>query len=161
MLITIGTNDHKVCLGGIKMNTKRQFMILVFMSAIVLTIFCQFGKLIAQIVKEQRTDRIWGTDKVNLKIDDSSRGQLFRDGNYAMFIHFGLYARLANKYKGKTYYGISEWIMNSRMANIPVKEYKQLANTFHPVNFDGEAIARLAKDAGMKYIIITSKHHIL
>ena len=86
-------------------------------------------------------------------------GQLFNDGNYAMFIHWGPYAQLANKVDGKTYYGIGEWIMNPRMANIPVEEYMEMAKTFNPVNFDATEIAQLAKDAGMKYIIITSKHH--
>lgn len=49
--------------------------------------------------------------------------------------------------------------MNPRMAGIPVPEYKELAKTFNPTKFDPKAIAQLAKDAGMKYIVITSKHH--
>ena len=60
---------------------------------------------------------------------------------------------------GKTYYGIGEWIMHPRMAGIPVDDYKQRAASFNPVRFDAEEIAQLAKDAGMKYIVITSKHH--
>jgi alpha-L-fucosidase len=60
---------------------------------------------------------------------------------------------------GKTYYGIGEWIMSDRMAGISVDEYKELAADFNPVRFDAQAVAQLAKDAGMKYIIITSKHH--
>jgi alpha-L-fucosidase len=58
-----------------------------------------------------------------------------------------------------TYYGIGEWIMNPRMAGIPVAEYMKLTSTFNPVDFDANAVAQLAKDAGMKHIIITSKHH--
>ena len=46
--------------------------------------------------------------------------------------------------------------MNKRMAGIPVEEYKRLAGTFNPVKFDAKAIARLAKDAGMKYIVVTA-----
>ena len=49
--------------------------------------------------------------------------------------------------------------MNKRMAGIPIPKYKELAGTFNPVNFDAKEIVSLAKDAGMKYIIITSKHH--
>ena len=49
--------------------------------------------------------------------------------------------------------------MNPRMAGIPVEDYKKVANDFNPTGFDAKAIAQLAKDAGMKYIIITSKHH--
>ena len=49
--------------------------------------------------------------------------------------------------------------MNQRMAGIPISEYKELAKTFNPVDFDADAIAKLARDAGMKYIVITAKHH--
>lgn len=104
-------------------------------------------------------DEMWGEGAVKPRPENAARGQLFDEGNYAMFIHWGLYAQLANKVDGKTYYGIGEWIMSPRMAGIPVEEYKRLAATFNPVNFDARAIAQLAKDAGMKYIIITSKHH--
>ncbi len=83
--------------------------------------------------------------------------RLFAEGNYAMFIHWGVYSQLANYVDGKTYYGISEWIM--KMANIPVNKYQELARNFNPIKFDAMEIAQLAKDAGMKYIIITSKHH--
>lgn len=107
----------------------------------------------------QGMNEMWGEAVVKLRAEDAKRGELFTNGNYAMFIHWGLYSQLANKVDGKTYYGIGEWIMHSRMAGIPVAEYKRLATRFNPVKFDATAIARLAKDAGMKYIIITSKHH--
>lgn len=83
----------------------------------------------------------------------------FEDGNYAMFIHFGLYSQLEGVWNGKTYFGNAEWIMNGNQAGIPVDEYMALASGFNPSEFDAEEIVRLAKDAGMKYIIITSKHH--
>jgi alpha-L-fucosidase len=81
----------------------------------------------------------------------------FRDAKYGLFIHWGLYAIPAGEWKGKTIPGIGEWIMNR--ARIPVKEYEQLAKQFDPVKFDADAWVKLAKDAGMKYIVITSKHH--
>ena len=87
------------------------------------------------------------------------RGKLFEWGNYAMFIHWGLYSNLGNVWDGKTYYGIGEWIMSKQMANINGDEYKAVAKEFNPTGFDAMKIAQLAKDAGMKYIIITSKHH--
>lgn len=96
--------------------------------------------------------------KVGIEISNS-KTSLFDDGNYSMFIHWGIYSNIGNLWKDTTYYGISEWIQNSNMANIPVEEYMAEAMNFNPVNFDAKAIARLAKDAGMKYIIITSKHH--
>ncbi|MBC8481443.1 MAG: alpha-L-fucosidase [Planctomycetes bacterium] len=104
-------------------------------------------------------DEMWGESVVKLRVEDAKRGQLFSEGNYAMFIHWGVYSQLANKVDGKTYYGIGEWIMNSNLADIPVDEYKEIAKSFNPVKFDAMEIAQLAKDAGMKYIIITSKHH--
>jgi alpha-L-fucosidase len=76
-----------------------------------------------------------------------------------MFIHWGLYSHQGGQWNGQTYYGIGEWLMNKNMAGIPVDEYKEIAREFNPADFDANAIAQLAKDAGMKYIIITSKHH--
>jgi alpha-L-fucosidase len=104
-------------------------------------------------------DKEWGESVVKQERAGSERGELFRDGNYAMFIHWGLYSQLANKYKGETYYGIAEWIMNFNMADIPFEEYRRLAEDFNPTAFDPLSIAQLAKDAGMKYIVITAKHH--
>ncbi len=89
----------------------------------------------------------------------AGRGKLFDEGNFGMFIHWGLFSHLGGKWQGKTYYGIGEWIMNPAMAGIPVYAYKSVAKDFNPSEFDAKAIARLARDAGMKYIIITSKHH--
>jgi alpha-L-fucosidase len=114
---------------------------------------------IVGLAQAQEMDELWGADVVKLRPENATRGQLFNDGNYAMFIHWGLYSQLANKVDGKTYYGIGEWIMNPRMAGIPVTKYKKLAGEFNPTKFDAMAVAQLAKDAGMKYIIITSKHH--
>ncbi len=107
----------------------------------------------------QEMDSMWGEQVMQLKAVNPERGQLFKQGNYAMFIHWGLYSHIGNLYKGKTYYGIGEWIMNGRMADIPVDEYMALAGKFNPTRFNADEIARLAKDAGMKYIVITSKHH--
>ena len=107
----------------------------------------------------QEMDELWGESTVKLRAENAERGQLFDEGNYAMFVHWGLYSQLANKVDGKTYYGIGEWIMSKGMAAIPIVKYKQLATTFHPTKFDAREIAQLAKDAGMKYVVITSKHH--
>ena len=81
----------------------------------------------------------------------------FREARFGMFIHWGLYAVPAGEWKGKLIPGIGEWIMNR--ARIPVAEYERLAPQFNPVAFDADAWVRLARDAGMKYLVITSKHH--
>ncbi|WP_309008875.1 alpha-L-fucosidase [Pelagicoccus sp. SDUM812005] len=104
-------------------------------------------------------DEMWGGETTRQGAADSERVALFRDGNYGMFIHWGLYSKLAGKWEGKTYYGIGEWIMNPRVAGIPPKEYMKVAADFNPSEFDARYIARVAKEAGMKWIIITSKHH--
>ena len=104
-------------------------------------------------------DKMWGKqDSIKNSVQDA-RTAAFADGNYAMFIHWGVYSNIGNKWKDKTYYGISEWIMSSRRASIPPDEYMAQAKNFNPVNFDAKAIVQLAKDAGMKTIVITSKHH--
>lgn len=108
--------------------------------------------------QEKQMNKMWdggvGADR-----SDTSRGKIFREGRYAMFIHFGLYARLENRWKGKTYYGIGEWLMHKAMANISVEAYRKVAADFNPVNFNADEIVAMAKSAGMKYVIITSKHH--
>ena len=81
----------------------------------------------------------------------------FREAKYGLFIHWGLYAVPAGQWKGRAIPGLGEWIMNR--ASIPVGEYQALAKEFNPVKFDADAWVRLAKDAGMRYIVITSKHH--
>jgi len=137
-----------------------RFGVVVCVLAVVLPLGLVCETIAAEKVAGQPDmDGLWGARVVKLRAEDAKRGQLFDQGNYAMFIHWGLYSQLGNKVDGETYYGIGEWIMNQRMAGIPVPEYKKLAKTFNPVNFDARAIAKLARDAGMKYIVITAKHH--
>src|SRR5687768_16894825 len=81
----------------------------------------------------------------------------WRDARFGMFIHWGPYAVPAGSYKGERVPGIGEWIMSR--GRIPIAEYEPFARQFDPVKYDAEEWVRIAKDAGMKYIIITSKHH--
>ncbi|MHC4389490.1 MAG: alpha-L-fucosidase, partial [Planctomycetota bacterium] len=81
----------------------------------------------------------------------------WRDAKFGMFIHWGLYAIPAGVWKGEDIIGVSEWIM--RFAEIPVAEYEPLAEQFNPVKFSAEEWIQIAKNAGMKYIVITAKHH--
>ncbi len=81
----------------------------------------------------------------------------WREARFGMFIHWGLYSVPAGEWQGKPVPGIGEWIMNK--AKIPVTEYEKFAAQFNPIKFDADAWAQLAQDAGMKYLVITSKHH--
>ncbi len=79
----------------------------------------------------------------------------WRDARFGMFIHWGLYAIPAGTWEDETWH--AEWIRTT--AQIPIETYDQFVNEFNPVNFDADAWCEIANDAGMGYIVITSKHH--
>jgi alpha-L-fucosidase len=86
------------------------------------------------------------------------RMKWWREARFGMFIHWGVYAQWAGVYHGNHQArGGAEWIMNR--CKIPVAEYQEKAKSFNPVKYDPDAWVKLAKEAGMKYIIITAKHH--
>lgn len=81
----------------------------------------------------------------------------FREARFGMFIHWGLYAIPGGIWNGKDFPSSGEWVMDE--AQIPVADYEKLAGQFNPVKFNADSIAQLAQDAGMKYLVVTSKHH--
>lgn len=86
------------------------------------------------------------------------RVRWWREARFGMFIHWGLYAIPGGTWKGKVRdSGYSEWIMFDE--KIPAKEYGQLASRFNPVKFDAGEWAAIARKAGMKYMVLTAKHH--
>ena len=91
------------------------------------------------------------------ELERDRRLKWFREARFGLMIHWGLYSVPAGEWNGKLIPGLGEWIMNR--ARIPISEYEQLAPQFNPVRFDADAWVRMARDAGMKYIVITSKHH--
>jgi len=84
-----------------------------------------------------------------------ARMQWWREARFGMFIHWGLYAIPAGEWNGQTNH--AEWIRTT--AQIPLEEYDKFVQQFNPVKFNAEEWVQMAKDAGMKYIVITSKHH--
>ena len=79
----------------------------------------------------------------------------FREARFGLFIHWGVYAVPAGEWNGKSNYG--EWFLEE--TKIPVPQYQGFAQGFTAEKFDARAWVRLAKEAGMKYIVITSRHH--
>ena len=119
---------------------------------------CALGALLGSMTLAGSAARVPQT--ANPPATDPARAKRlawFREAKYGLFIHWGLYAIPAGEWKGKRSLGLGEWIMNR--SQIPVKEYEQLAARLNPVKFDPDAWVQLAQDAGMKYIVITSKHH--
>jgi alpha-L-fucosidase len=86
---------------------------------------------------------------------DADRMTWWREARFGLFIHWGLYAIPAGAWDGDARH--AEWIRHT--AQIPVTEYDELRGRFDPVRFDADEWVRVAKAAGMKYIVITSKHH--
>ncbi|UZR99870.1 alpha-L-fucosidase [Chondrinema litorale] len=87
----------------------------------------------------------------------AARMEWWQDARFGMFIHWGLYAVPAGEWNGTKSDNIGEWIMDH--LHIPIAEYEKFAGEFNPVKFNAEQWVSIAKNAGMKYIVITSKHH--
>ena len=87
----------------------------------------------------------------------TKRMQWFTDAKYGMFIHFGLYSQLGGVWQNDTIKGYAEWIQAE--ADITAQDYTMLTHSFNPKQFNADTIVSIAKRAGMKYIVITTKHH--
>ncbi len=94
---------------------------------------------------------------IESEADMAERMRWFTDSKYGMFIHFGLYSQLGGIYKGNDQGKYAEWIQANQQ--IPKSEYMKLIDTWSPENFNAGKIAKLAKKAGMKYLVVTTKHH--
>lgn len=83
--------------------------------------------------------------------------QNWHHDHFGMFIHFGVYSKLGGMWRGEQVPFYGEQIMNH--ARITIPDYEAVAREFNPVDFNADSIVAIAKDAGMKYIVVTTKHH--
>ncbi|MGQ2376330.1 alpha-L-fucosidase [Companilactobacillus zhachilii] len=81
----------------------------------------------------------------------------FKEAKYGMMIHWGLYSLLAGEYDGRSSSNYAEWIQSK--LQIPNAEYEKLTEAFNPIYFDADKIVNLAKNVGMSYLVVTTKHH--
>jgi alpha-L-fucosidase len=120
------------------------------------------GQHVIRLTIDSQANRDQGCINFNwLRLRDdpttSPRLAWWRDARFGMFIHWGLYSQLAGHWNGQTTPGLGEWIMND--LHIPASQYAQVAKQFNPTQFNATQWVQIAKNAGMKYIVITSKHH--
>lgn len=108
--------------------------------------FIALATLLSCSAPEQTNQTVQGED---------ARMEWWREARFGMFIHWGLYALPAGEWKEQTNH--AEWIRTT--AEIPLEKYDEFLPEFNPVKFDADAWVSMAKEAGMKYITITSKHH--
>ena len=81
----------------------------------------------------------------------------FKNAKFGMMVHWGLYSVLGGEWRSQRMNYIGEWVMHQY--EIPIAEYSKLADIFNPIYFNAEEWVRIAKSAGMEYIVVTSKHH--
>ena len=88
---------------------------------------------------------------------DQAGHKWFPEARFGMFIHWGLYSLAGGSWKGMHVPWVSEWLM--RKCKVPIREYETLTKEFNPVDFNADEWVRAARDAGMKYMVVTAKHH--
>ena len=115
------------------------------------------GQVAGEHIAETANHPVAAIQDTETAAQRDARMTWWREARFGMFIHWGLYSIPAGTWDGKRVPGIGEWIMNN--ASIPVAPYEALAPEFNPTAFSAHDIVALAKAAGMKYIVITSKHH--
>lgn len=89
--------------------------------------------------------------------DFDQRMEWFSEAKFGLFIHWGAYSSLKGVWEGKEMDHYAEWIQAT--ANISKEDYSPVAAQFDPIEYDADLWARTAKEAGMKYVVITTKHH--
>jgi alpha-L-fucosidase len=123
----------------------------------VSTAIPEFAQVVGEHIAVSADHPVAAIQDTETPAQRDARMAWWREARFGMFIHWGLYSIPAGTWKGKRVPSIGEWIMNT--GTIPVADYKALAKQFNPTAFNAHDIVALAKSAGMKYIVITAKHH--
>ena len=97
----------------------------------------------------------YGADRLGKRPDQAM--QKFRENRLGAFIHWGLYAIPGGEWEGKVYNGAAEWLKS--WAKVPADEWLQLMQQWNPEKFNAKRWAQMAKEMGVKYVKITTKHH--
>lgn len=105
----------------------------------------------------QAADKVKAVQDTETAAQRNARMAWWREARFGMFIHWGLYAVPAGTWNGKKIGGLGEWIMND--GKISVADYEKLAARFDPTKFNANQWVSMAKASGVKYIVITAKHH--
>lgn len=128
-------------------------------SKLCLIVVITFGMMQCQSKESSEEQQMLTEEEILTESEQAfnERMEWWREAKFGLFIHWGPYAVPAGVHDGQEIEGIGEWIMDR--AEIPVSEYEEYARQFNPEQYDAEEWVKIAKDAGMEYIIITSKHH--
>ena len=127
-------------------------------------LFCSYFYCVGSVHAQDRTTLLpadqeiqlkYGADRLGKRSDAAMRK--FRDNRLGAFIHWGLYAIPGGEWNGKVYNGAAEWL--KAWAKVPSEEWMKLMDQWNPQNFDARAWAKMAKQMGVKYVKITTKHH--
>ncbi len=114
------------------------------MTLLVVLVMLNFGSAMAQASSKK-------------KLSDDERMAWWRDAKFGMFIHWGAYSIIGGERGSKIAGGGAEWAMDK--LDYTIEEYEKYPEMFNPQLFDADAWVTMAKNAGMKYIVLTSKHH--
>lgn len=114
-------------------------------SLLILAVFC--GITIGHSQEQEHLE----------KLSDDERMEWWRDAKFGMFIHWGAYSIIGGERGTEIAGGGAEWAMDK--LDYTIEEYEKFPRMFDPQLFDAEAWVKMAKEAGMKYIVLTSKHH--
>lgn len=123
----------------------------------LILIFASAGRLVTLAEPVKRACNPESPRLTEPPLSPDARKAWWREARFGMFIHWGLYAEAGGVWEGRAVPGLGEWLMHRE--RVPVAGYAALAGRFQPAGFDAAAWVRAAREAGMKYIVITAKHH--